>query len=60
MNNPCSEATCQNGGTCYAENLVNSKCFCQEGFDGQNCEIDRRQATTTTTTASSITKPYSK
>ena len=54
VNNPCTEATCQNGGTCYAENLINIKCFCQEvmvKIDGKNCEIDRRLTTA---------KPYSK
>jgi hypothetical protein len=55
FNNPCTEATCQNGGTCYAENLINIKCFCQQDFDGRNCEIDKRPTTTTTSTTSTTT-----
>ena len=55
VNNPCTEATCQNGGTCYAENLINVKCFCQEDFDGRNCEIDKRPTTTTSTTTTTNT-----
>jgi len=58
VNNPCSETTCQNGGTCYADNLMNTQCFCQDGFDGQNCEIDTR--TTTSTSTTSTTEPTSK
>ena len=62
VNNPCTEATCQNGGTCYAENLINIKCFCQEGFDGRNCEINKTLTitTSTTTTTATTTERYSK
>ena len=58
MNNPCSETTCQNGGTCYADSLMNTQCLCQEGFDGQYCEIDTK--TTTSTSTTSTTEPTSK
>ena len=60
VNNPCTEATCQNGGTCYAENLNNIECFCQEGFDDKNCEIDKRPTTTTTTTTTTTPERLSK
>ncbi len=53
MNNPCTETTCQNGGTCFADKLGQTKCFCEDGFDGENCEIDQRTTTSTT-------KPISK
>lgn len=52
-NNPCISNTCQNGGTCYADNLQNTQCFCKEGFGGENCELVIEIATTTT--ASTIT-----
>ena len=51
VNNPCTEKTCQNGGTCFADKLRQTNCFCKEGFDGKKCEIDQRTSTT---------KPYSK
>ncbi len=35
--NPCTETTCKNGGTCYADSLMKTKCFCEEGFDGIYC-----------------------
>ena len=62
VNNPCTKTTCQNGGTCYAENLINVKCFCQEDFDGRNCEIDKRPTTntSTTTTTNTTTERFSK
>ena len=53
MNNPCTETTCQNGGTCFADKLGQTKCFCEDGFDGESCEIDQRTTTTTT-------EPYGK
>jgi len=51
-NNPCTETTCQNGGTCYHDGLMITKCFCKEGFDGKNCENVKRPTTTTSTTTS--------
>ncbi len=50
VNNPCTKTTCQNGGTCYADNFMNTQCFCDEGFAGVFCEIDKRPTTTTATT----------
>ncbi len=66
VNNPCTEKTCQNGGTCYEDNLMNTHCFCSKGFDGKYCENDKRPTTTTTftaettTTTTIITEQYSK
>jgi len=48
--NPCTETTCQNGGTCYADILWNAQCFCKEGFNGKFCEIDQRPTDTTKST----------
>ena len=59
MNNPCTETTCQNGGTCFADKLRQTKCFCDEDFDGESCEINTR-TTSTTTTTTSTTEPYGK
>jgi hypothetical protein len=58
VKNPCTETTCQNGGTCYADILWNAQCFCKEGFNGKFCEIDQRptatiKSTTKATMASS-------
>jgi len=61
VKNPCTETTCQNGGTCYADSLSNAECFCKEGFEGKFCEIDKRPTVTTTTTEVTTKKdPYSK
>jgi len=55
VKNPCTKTTCQNGGTCYADSLSNAECFCEEGFEGKFCEIDKRPtATTATTTKATI------
>ena len=55
VKNPCTESTCQNGGTCYADSLSNFHCFCKEGFEGNFCEIDKRPtATTKTSTKATI------
>ena len=48
--NPCTETTCKNGGTCYSDSLMKTKCFCEESFDGIYCEIERRTTITS--------KPY--
>lgn len=29
---------CQNGGTCLNEGPVGYRCYCSEGFTGENCE----------------------
>jgi hypothetical protein len=50
VTNSCTKMTCQNGGTCYADSLANAQCFCEKGFEGKFCEIDKRPTTTTTTT----------
>ena len=42
MNNPCTKTTCENGGTCFADKLGQTKCFCKDGFGGKSCEIDQR------------------
>ena len=55
VNNPCTKTTCQNGGTCYADNFMNTQCFCDEGFAGVFCEIDKRPTTTTITTPTTTT-----
>jgi hypothetical protein len=57
--NPCTDATCLNGGTCFADKLRQTKCFCEEGFEGKNCEIEHG-ITKTTTTKRSTAKPHSK
>jgi len=60
VRNPCTETTCQNGGTCYADSLANAQCFCKEGFEGKFCEIDKRPTATTTTTTKSTIESSSK
>jgi hypothetical protein len=60
VKNPCTETTCQNGGTCYADSLYNAECFCKEGFDGKFCEIDKRPTATTTTTTKATMAASSK
>ena len=50
VNNPCTEKTCKNGGTCFADKLRQTKCFCKEGYDGKSCEIDKRTTNKTSTT----------
>jgi carbonic anhydrase len=32
---PCTNVTCQNGGTC-----ADGTCFCPDGFSGPNCEVE--------------------
>ncbi len=59
MNNPCTKSTCQNGGTCFADELGQTKCFCEDDFDGESCEIDQR-TTATTIITTSTTEPYGK
>ena len=34
---------------------MNTQCFCDEGFAGVFCEIDKRPTTTTTTTMTTAT-----
>ena len=37
--NPCTTETCKNGGICFSNNPLITKCVCKEGFKGENCEI---------------------
>ena len=60
VKNPCTKTTCQNGGTCYADILSNAQCFCEEGFEGKFCEIDKRPTVTTATTTKATMAPSSK
>ncbi len=60
VKNPCTETTCQNGGTCYADILWNAQCFCKEGFEGKFCEIEKRPTATTSTEVTTKKESYSK
>lgn len=69
-NNPCSLEYCQNDGACYLNGRKKMQCFCREGFEGTNCEINKTdrfennplivdevttEATTVTSTTSTTT-----
>ncbi|XP_048864635.1 protein delta homolog 2 [Brienomyrus brachyistius] len=34
-----NEKPCQNGGTCFTDDMGEYACFCPEGFWGRNCEL---------------------
>ena len=40
----CKNFTCKNGGKCNrvynANNVLEPKCYCQDGFYGKNCEYE--------------------
>lgn len=36
---PCDDISCENGGNCD-----DGTCICEDGYSGENCEIENRQA----------------
>jgi len=37
----CDEGPCQNGGECSMIDASEYYCFCEDGFEGTNCEIGK-------------------
>uniref|UniRef100_A0A8C9WAM4 Heparan sulfate proteoglycan 2 n=1 Tax=Scleropages formosus TaxID=113540 RepID=A0A8C9WAM4_SCLFO len=38
---PCDRQPCLNGGTCLSSAEYEYQCLCQDGFDGERCEVAR-------------------
>ena len=58
VTNPCTRTTCGNGGTCYADSLLNAQCICAEGFGGKFCQIEAKTATTARTEPTTNKESY--
>ena len=39
--NDCRLDTCENGGECIDDLMMNYTCICTPGFEGVNCEISK-------------------